>query len=352
MLITDEMLEAALRFRSICLWEKLTDSDVFAFRLSDGEIGYCSVMGNAGEHFSLGFYKGKKGFSTYLKTLSMGKQQTFGCEEFETVMTFDCINCDFVAASVLDVATKKIIRKYANGAGLKICRSNGWPDFTRFQPYKAQYGITCEEDACDITEALHAAIAVDELLTTHRFESLGFDEKGKYPTAKGGKLVPYLIPAADGTYEWSTVKLPAIVQDKYTMVKFENDILASMVKALPASSALQLRLIHVPTPIESEVNKAPYFPAVLLCVDADSGYLYPICSQEDFETNPMPMLAKLAETFRQNAGKPQRMQVEDARTKALLEDFCHRCDIVLACEEELPTLNEAWVSLLDNFMNF
>lgn len=56
MILTNEMLEAALRFRSICLWEELTDSDVFAFRLSDGETGYCSVMGNAGEHFSLGFY--------------------------------------------------------------------------------------------------------------------------------------------------------------------------------------------------------------------------------------------------------------------------------------------------------
>ena len=50
MILTDEMFEAAFRFRSICLWEKLTDS------LSDGETGYCSVMGNAGEHFSLGFY--------------------------------------------------------------------------------------------------------------------------------------------------------------------------------------------------------------------------------------------------------------------------------------------------------
>ena len=44
MILTDEMFEAAFRFRSICLWEKLTDT------------GYCSVMGNAGEHFSLGFY--------------------------------------------------------------------------------------------------------------------------------------------------------------------------------------------------------------------------------------------------------------------------------------------------------
>lgn len=352
MIITNEMVEAALRFRSICLWEKLTDSDIFAFRLSDGETGYCSVMGNAAEHFSLGFYRGKKGFSTYLKTLDMGRQQDFGYDTFETVMTFDCINCDFVAASVLEDTTKKIIRKYANDAGLKISRSNGWPDFTRFQPYKAQYGITREGDARDITEALRAAIAVNEAVTNRGFKSIGFDEKGSYPTPKGGKLVPYLIPTADGTYEWSTVKLPALVQDKYTTVKFENDILGSMVKSLPASSVLQMRIIHVPTPIDDQVNEVPYFPAVLICIDADTEYMCPITCEEDPETNPLLMLAKLAETFRRNGEKPKMIQVEDAKTEVLLADFCRKCGIDLSRKQNLPALNDAWASLLDSFMSF
>ena len=139
-----------------------------------------------------------------------------------------------------------------------------------------QFGITCEKDARDITEALRAAIAVDEQLAMHKFETLGFDIKGAYPTMKGGKLVPYLIPAADGTYEWSTVKLPAFVQDRYAVVKFENDILTSMVKSLPASGVLQLRIVHAPAPVESKVDEVPYFPAILLCIDANSEYLFPV----------------------------------------------------------------------------
>lgn len=352
MVLTNEMLEAAFRFRDICLWDILTDGEVFAFRLSDGEIGYCSVMGNAGEHYSLGFYKGEKGFSAYLKTLKMGRQESFNCEMYDTVMTFDCINCDFVAASELNDAPKKRIRQYADGVGRKIRRQNGWPDFIRFQPYKAQYGITREEDACDITEALHAAIAVGEKLTMGNFELLGFDIQRSYPEEAGGKLIPYLIPNADGTYEWSTVKLPALVKDKYDVVKFESDIHARMVKALPASDVLQLRIIHVPNPIQSKGDEVPYFPAVLICIDADTEYLQPIFCREDFETNPMSMLVDLAETFRRTGSKPQEIQVEDARTEAFLEDFCHRCDIVLTREQNLPVLNDAWAYLLDNFMNF
>ena len=47
MILTDEMLMAAFRYRETHLWEWLDDSMVFAFVLSDGETGYCSVMGNA-----------------------------------------------------------------------------------------------------------------------------------------------------------------------------------------------------------------------------------------------------------------------------------------------------------------
>lgn len=61
------------------------------------------------------------------------------------------------------------------------------------------------------------------------------------------------------------------------------------------------------------------------------------------------MLMELAEIFRRNAGKPQRIQVEDAKTEALLEDFCRQCDIVLAREQNLPLLNEAWASLFGQF---
>ena len=52
------------------------------------------------------------------------------------------------------------------------------------------------------------------------------------------------------------------------------------------------------------------------------------------------MLMELAEIFRRNAGKPQRIQVEDAKTEALLEDFCRQCDIVLAREQNLPLLRD------------
>ena len=114
MILVDDMLAVAFQYRDTELWKELTDSDVFAFRLSDGETGYCCVMGNAGEHLALGFYRGRKGFTTYLKTISSGNAHLSEIEMFEMTTTFDCINCDFMQASDMDVKTKKIIRNYAD----------------------------------------------------------------------------------------------------------------------------------------------------------------------------------------------------------------------------------------------
>lgn len=349
MIINDDMLMAAFRYRDTNLWEILADNNVFAFRLSDGEIGYCCVMGSAGQHLALGFYKGKKGFTTYLNTITLLYPRSV-LETLETVMAFDCINCDFVSATDLDDKVKRVVREYANVNNLKIRRPNGWPDFTRHQPYKMQYYITREDDARDITEALHAAIAVAEKVTVSNLESLGFDQKVDYPTKKGGKSVPYLVPNTDGVYEWTTIKLPALMRMEHTALEFDNDILLHKVQALPESDVLQLRLIHVPAPTENTTDGVPFFPALMFCVSLSTGYLCSIPCMVDFEENPTQVLVELVESFCNNNSKPRMIQVEDAKTELLLKDFCWRCGITLSREHKLPRLNEACCALINNFM--
>lgn len=350
MILTDEMLAVAFRYRSTNLWELLSDSDVFAFRLSDGETGYCSVMGFGGEHFALVFYRGEKGFSTYLRTLAISDCDFSNNETIENIMTFDCINCDFMAANVVRKNTKKIIREYADAQGLKIPRPNGWPDFTRHEPYKEPFCITREEDARDIIEALHAAIAVAEKVTLSNAVDLGFDMKGNYPTPEGGKIVPYLLPKGDGTYDWSTIALPALYEPTYDVLKFNNDVLVGMLKSLPRSGVFQMRLIHMPMPVGEPGDKAASLPALLLCMNANTGDLFPVPFMEEDESDLMPILVDLANTFRRKGKRPLEIQVEDARTEALLKDFCQQSGIILSYESELPELNNGWRFLVGSFM--
>jgi len=350
MILTDDMLAVAFQYRDTELWRILADSDVFAFRLSDGETGYCCVMGNGGEHLALGFYRGRKGFSSYLKTIMMDNMHFSHVEILEMAMTFDCINCDFMQAAKMDAETKKVIRNYAGTHGLKIRRSQGWPDFTRHQPFKAPFGITCEKDAQDIVEALRAAIAVAEELKHRTPASLGFEERGDYPSMKGGKVVPCLIPNAQGAYDWGTAKLPAFLPDEYPAPEFRNDILATALKKLPASGKWQMKHVHLPVPLGEGKDESPSLPETLLCIDAGSGMLFPIFSAEDEGEESGRILVELANNLRNSGSKPGTIEVEDERTESLLKDFCARCGIRLSRKKKLPELKDACDFMISNFM--
>ena len=46
---TERMYELAFRYKKAKLWQRMFDSELFAVKLSDGKIGYCSIMGRMGE---------------------------------------------------------------------------------------------------------------------------------------------------------------------------------------------------------------------------------------------------------------------------------------------------------------
>lgn len=56
----EKLIQLAFAFRDTRLWEILADNDIFAIRLRSGETGYCSVMGQAGQHYGLGLYVGSR----------------------------------------------------------------------------------------------------------------------------------------------------------------------------------------------------------------------------------------------------------------------------------------------------
>ena len=339
MILTDKMLAVAFQYRETELWKKLADNDLFAFRLSDDEVGYCCVMGNNEEHFSLGFYRGQKGFASYLKAIDISATMQSPAAMADLAFALDCINCDFMQAADIDAKTKKTIRIYADSHGVKIRRTKGWPDFTRHQPGKIPGGIICEKDADDITEALRAALAVAEKLKGNDLHSLGFNGTDDYPTKEGGMLVPLLTPNPGDTYEWSMTALPAYLPDEWPAPKFKNDILANRVKKLPKGYDLQICLIQFPMPFDRDEKEMEVFPSsLLLCLR--NHQVFPVLGSAEENSN-LNILVQLANNISESGSKPDTVAVADDKTEALLKDFCERCGIRLSREENLPELEEA-----------
>lgn len=347
-ILTEEMLQAAFDFRAAEPWKELTDSDVFAFQLTSGDIGYIVVMGHGSEHYALGLYVGALEFRSYLLSLAMNDMETDDIQE--AAMTFNCVNCNFMAAADMKKDDKKRIRAFATAHNLKIPRQHGWPDFTRHTPYRMQWGITDERDARNITEALRAAIYMGRLVAGKSYDEIGFDPMGRYPDHKGGKKVPLLVPQADGSYTLKTTPLPPFTELEYPYVAFGNDILSSRVAGLPSDGGLACQLTNVPAPMKGE-SEVPYFPTMLFCVTERSGMAMPFFTGE--EEPESSALTQLANHFIGIGRRPSHITISTPRTEALLRDFCKRCGIKLVVKKKMPReWKEAYMFTMMQFTSF
>lgn len=351
MILTDEMLMAAFSYREAKLWEYLADSDVFAFKLSDGETGYCCVMGGGGEHLALGFYRGAKGFASYLKTLEISRMPQNNA--LEEALALDCINCDYMNSVDLygfGKEEKERIREFAKSNGFKIRRPNGWPDFTRRSAYKIPSGVVDERDAMDITEALNAAVAVAKALEAGAWvkqgksllSAYGFDDKHRYPTKGGGKIVPFLVPCGDGDYKWSKTLLPSVSKEVFPKKKYSNTGVAARLKAMPHEGTIKCRFMHIPAPVKEVQDMYGYYSSVLLCVMEDGQGFLPVMPTVPVEVDSDPILDELAFALLKYKKCPAVIFVSDDKTKALLYDFCKKAGIKLDTVKDIDELDNVW----------
>ncbi len=332
MILNEEMLDAAFMFRKAKPWQHIGSEDVFAVKLSNGEIGYCSIMGQGGEHFALGLYVGAKGFATLYKTISLGSSQPE--EIFQEHLTFDCINCDFMNAADVLPDVKAVIKEYAASKGMKIPRPHGWPDFTRHRPYHEPWQITDETDAKLITEALDAAVAVARKLEVSDADSLGFDvlEDNVKRKIFEGKKVPCLVPDGKGAYDWTETPLPAFVKDEYPSPKFNNDILIHRVKSLPKISCnIWSRVFHFPIAVNTnKEDGVPVYPTIIVIAGFEDNILIPVMTDEE-DKDGQNMLTSLANNLCEQLEKrPTEIIVDNEETKSYMEDFCKKTGIKLS----------------------
>lgn len=337
MILTDSMLEAAFDFRKTEIWNSLNDSNIFAVRLHNGETVYCSIMGNGGEHYSLGIYIGEEGFSSYLRFLNGDGSMI---NNLRNVTKADCINCDFMQAKEIDNKVKKIIRQYAESHGISIPRKHGWVDFTRHKPYKGQWCITNTDDAIIAEEALRASTYLANEIINKGYEEVGLAPNWDYPTNKGGKTIP-LIVHDDNGYSILSTQTPALKDIEYVSPIFNNDILAHNIASMNKTGTILCRMEHIPNPIMQEDNEQPSMPGMFIMLNQSDGEMLPPYTTFDYPDNTQMLLSQLANHFCMLGIHPKQIIVSDKLTFALISDFCSKCDIKLTIVDSMPELDYA-----------
>ena len=331
------MLDAAFGFRETEAWKELNDANIFAVRLSNGKTVYCSIMGNGGEHHSLGIYIGEEGFSSYLRILNSDGSMI---NNLRYVTKADCINCDFMQAKEIDNKVKKIIRQYAESHGISIPRKHGWVDFTRVKPYKAQWCITDSNDAMIAEEALRAATFFVNEFKDKGYEEVGLDPNSNYPSNKGGIKIP-LVVNDDNGYSILSTQTPAFKDIEYVSPIFNNDILAHNVASMHKTGTILCRMEHIQAPIMSDDNEQPQLPGMFIMINLLDGEMLPPYTTVDYPENTQKVLTQIANHFCKLGIHPEQIIVSDKLTSSLISDFCNKCNIKLTIADSLPELDYA-----------
>ena len=215
---TERMYELAFRYKKTKLWQRMFDSEIFAVELSDGEIGYCSIMGRMGEVNAVAVYVGAKGFQSLRTIMTSIEGEGILLDYNELLLSQDCTQCGFDNKDALLPYELDEVRAYAKAHGIKLGGANAFPQFVRYKPYRHPWEITSELDRRRICEALEAGIFLSELLSATSKENIGLvmvnDET---------ETIPLLIKGTQGfVLKTTPVRRITMMKTGFTGLSLQN----------------------------------------------------------------------------------------------------------------------------------
>ncbi|MFN8567700.1 MAG: hypothetical protein U0Z44_09310 [Kouleothrix sp.] len=333
------LYQAAVAFKAAAPWEWMYDSDLFGVQNpADGEIGYCCIMGNLGEHFALGLYRGTAGLAGYL-AIQSGE---FGDEPdpLAILATQTCLMASFEDRAYLEKPDLAVIKSL----GLKFRGRNAWPQFRDHQPTYFPWYLSAEQ-ARFLTLALEQSVDV-----ALRFQAnpdlLEPPHEGQYlvrvPEQHAAGLAWHDAWMAPAAFTGRAIEIPQVDQPRLRQLK-------QTLRAGP--SVWEADLFLSPTPIQEGKDQRPFYPYMSLWVDQRSGMVLPphlagtSTYLAEFQTHVLSLIE-------QSGALPKEIHVLFPELVALLEPITKPLGIKLRRAKELPMLEEARTSLLQYFDRF
>ncbi|MBR6580292.1 MAG: hypothetical protein IKK66_03245 [Ruminococcus sp.] len=315
--VPDELYDTALRFKKVKLWNKLYDTDIFAVKLSNGEIGYCSITGNSGEYYALSLYIGEKGLSSYYRILD---PQYIKDDEalFECMISQECLQICFDNKDGLRLADLNSVQDYAKRNGVNLRGAHSYPAILRMKSYYMPWYVEDKKEYELLREALEAAIFVSEKLKGTSAEKLGFTESSE---------IPYLVPNGD-SFDWQTVQLPNETAENFPTPSLSKSKVSEL-KALKQLNKWECKVIYIKKAGQDAPDDAPYFPTVMIAIECRNNHILPVEPVRDYDINAQIMLDSFADELLKYKRLPKTICVSDDRTYSLLQSFCKDCGVEL-----------------------
>ncbi|MGN0576671.1 MAG: DUF6930 domain-containing protein [Ruminococcus sp.] len=336
--IPDDVMEAAYQFRSDKLWKKLNENEIFAVRLSNGETGYCSVMGSLGKFTALTLYIGQEGWNSLVKALQCNTDEINDLKSFDFLLSQNCLQTKLSNKSEVPDALIKPVRDYADKHGINLKGHKSYPAFCKFKTYIFPDFITQQDDFTFMLEALKASHEVAQELNKSNKVQLSLDSSID--------TIPLLTPDGD-KFSWSLKKYPEAVPETFPQPKLNNDVLTGRIKQLPQQGTWECKCCIFSQPVFDINLKKAVYSSFIVAADTDNGNDFSIDNTGYFPSTAEKMLSEFASAVLEHGSYPCKILTEGKRSMAFFGDFCEKFGIELIEAEKFSVLYD----LIDKYIH-
>jgi hypothetical protein len=319
-----QLYAAAVRFRDLKCWEWMEDCDLFGVQNpEDGQIGYCCVLGNAGEVFGLAVYPGTDGLHRYFALLEAPDDMEGNLDFY--MENSDCVKVEFVDQSELQPEDRRILKQL----GLSFEGRNQWPTFQRFLPGYHPWSISGKE-ARLLLVCLDQAIAVATEARTNSKLLEQHDEE----------RILVRVPSGDGpNRSWSAEWLKPAPLEPTVMLAVSNELWEQVRDAkFPRAGTWECDVFFSTQIIREQGDKPPYQARIALILDYDSEKVLHIEPGRP-EDGILTLQKALAETIQKLESVPRKVLVGRDIARHALEPAAAILDVEIQVVKRLPLVD-------------
>lgn len=324
----EKLYELAFAYRKTKVWKKLWDNQLFAIELPGGGVGYCSIMGRAGEHVALGLYPGEDGLQSYCLAAEAAEEDSI-IRQVEKALAQNCVMCSFENKDGLWDYEIKEVKAYCAAHSLTLRGQHVWPKFQRVLPRHLPWTMQEETDRAWMAAALEAGLEVAQQLASKTAAQLGLQSGAPFD-----RDIPLLVKTDTG-YDWRTTALPPRRETVYPEAGIIYDLPLKRAAATKRRTEIWVcDIISSIQPVSDEENlasgkmphQAPYFPWLQIVYDMFQDCILDcaMCPEREDYTEFFPnRLLDLMEKF----GRPRKLLVTSDRSAALYARLAARLGI-------------------------
>ena len=332
-----KLYAAAIPILELAPWEWMTEDAVFGVQNPEtGELGFVSVMGTRGEHFSIAVYLGAEGLYGFWKA-----ENASHYDSPEIILEVPQLQASFENRKELDTKDRATIRKLS----LRFRGQNAWPMFRSYRPGYFPWFLEADE-ANFLRHALEQTLDV----TTRYSEDPALldsqNEDNEYLAR---------VPIKDGDFiVWEDQHIVVPPPETNPIeISMDRQALEKLRRLPRGKNIVEIDFFLFLEPIQDTKNTRPYFPYTLLLVDKKSDFILEtklLHVKTSLEAMWGYIPSHVVRTLANKRISPRTIRVRSDLLMLLLQPLAKDIGFKLEQSYKLPSLDKAKNSMLKRLM--